>query len=99
MGVVCNVGWSVMYERRMTHIGDEVVMRGFGQAQDAALHLSFNRSHSSILCLLSCSLSTSFPVVSAVLPTIAQVECVISDVEANLECFGPLEVAASWRLC
>lgn len=32
MGVVCNVGWSAMYERRITHIGDEVVMRDFGCA-------------------------------------------------------------------
>ena len=99
MGVVCNVGWSAMYERRITHIGDEVVMRDFGQAQVAALRLSFNRSHSSMPCLLSCSLSTSSSVVSAVFPTIAQLECAITDVEANRECVGPLKVAACWRLC
>lgn len=52
MGAVCNVGWSAMYERRMTDISDEVVMRDFGQAQDTALRLSFNRSHSSTPCLL-----------------------------------------------
>lgn len=40
-----------------------------------------------------------FDIVSAIFPTIAQLECVITDVEANLECFGPFEVAASWRLC
>ena len=32
MGAVCNVGWSAIYERKMTHIGDEVVMRDFGCA-------------------------------------------------------------------
>lgn len=68
MGVVCNVGWSAMHERRMTHIGDEVVMRDFGCAASVIQQVALEHA----LSLELFSVDVILGIVSAVFPTIAQ---------------------------